>query len=226
MATIRVKRGTTKPTTASLPYVGELAFDYTNNALYARNSTEVVKVGGELEKIYSYEGTAYTVSIQLAFDPAYIFKVHVIATTQGTSSDVSATSILYRTAGLSNLLGSYLCVYSNDVAASISKLSARNISTYTIQDMHSAGTTLTSGISKVIDFEISPTFATSLLDTQQWVVYGKSVTTVTGQGDATLSLADFVHSFHGLIGNLYINPGLNLGTPDLITVTIYRTLRK
>jgi hypothetical protein len=226
MATIRVKRGTTKPTTASLPYAGELAFDYINNALYARNSTEVVKVGGELEKVYSYEGTAYTVSIQLTFDPAYIYKVHVIATTQGTSSDVSATSILYRTAGLSNLLGSYLSVYSNDVSATITKNSARNISTYTIQDMHSAGTTLTSGISKVIDFEISPTFATSLLDTQQWVAYGKSVTTVTGQGDATLSLADFVHSFHGSIGNLYINPGLNLGTPDLIAVTIYRTLRK
>jgi hypothetical protein len=226
MATIRVKRGTTKPTTASLPYVGELAFDYTNNALYVRNSTEVVKVGGELEKVFSYEGIAYMASISVTFDPAYIYKVHVIATTQGTTSDVSATSILYRTAGLSNLLGSYLSVYSNDVAGTVSKTSARNISSYSIQDVHSAGTTLTSGISKVIDFEISPTFATSLLDTQQWVAYGKSVTTVTGQGDATLSLADFVHSFHGSIGNLYINPGLNLGTPDLIAVTIYRTLRK
>jgi hypothetical protein len=169
MATIRVKRGTTKPTTASLPYVGELAFDYTNNALYARNSTEVVKVGGELEKIYSYEGVAYTASFSLAFDPAYIYKVHVIATTQGTTIDSSATSILYRTAGLSNLLGSYHCVYTNDVAGTVSKTSARNISTFSIQDMHSGGSTLTSGISKVIDFEISPTFATSLTDTQQWV---------------------------------------------------------
>jgi hypothetical protein len=226
MATIRVKRGTTKPTTASLSYVGELAFDYTNNALYARNSTEVVKVGGELEKVLYYEAVAYIASVSLTFDPAYIYKIHVIASTQGTTSDVSATSILYRTAGLSNLLGSYLCVYSNDVAGTVSKTSARNISTYAIQDMHSAGTALTSGISKVIDLEISPTFATSLTDTQQWVAYGKAVTTVTGQGDATLTLVDFVHSFNGLLGNFYINPGLNLGTPDLISVTIYRTLRK
>ena len=118
------------------------------------------------------------------------------------------------------------CVYSNDVAGTVSKTSARNISTFSIQDMHSGGSTLTSGISKVIDFEISPTFATYLAETQQWVAYGKAVTTVTGQGDATITLADFVHSFYGLFGNLYINPGLNLGTPDLISVTIYRTLRK
>jgi len=85
MAILRVKRGTTKPSTANLAYVGELAFDYTNNALYARNSTSVVKVGGELEMIYSYEGTASLLSVSLTFDPNYIYKVHVIATTQGSS---------------------------------------------------------------------------------------------------------------------------------------------
>jgi hypothetical protein len=226
MATIRVKRGTTKPSTANLSYVGELAFDYTNNVLYARNLTSVVKVGGELELAYAYEGVAYTHSVSLVFDPAFIYKVHVIATTQGTTVDSSSTLINYRTSGMSNLLGSYVSVYSNDVATTITRTSARNTSSFTIPDVHSSGVALTSGISKVIDFELSPTFATSLSDTQQWVAYGKAITTVTGQANATLTMVDFAHTINGTIGNLYINPGLNLGSPDLISVTIYRTARK
>lgn len=226
MATIRVKRGTTKPSTAALSQVGELAFDYSNNALYARNSTAVVKIGGELEKVYAYEGISYNISVTLAFDPDYIYKVHVIATTQGTTVDTSSTSISYRTSTAINLLGSYLSIYSNDATYTALKSAARNVSTFSILDAHSSGTTLTSGLAKVIDFEISPTFATSHSDTRQWVAYGKSVTTVTGQNDATITMADFVHSFNGALGNIYINPGLNLGTPDLISATIYRTLRK
>ena len=35
MSIIRVKRGTTTPTTANMSYVGELAFDYSNEVLYA-----------------------------------------------------------------------------------------------------------------------------------------------------------------------------------------------
>lgn len=226
MATIRVKRGTTKPTTANLAYVGELAFDYSNNALYARNSTSVVKVGGELELVYAYEGINYYHSASYAFDPAYIYKVHIVATTQGTSVDSSSTYIYYRTSGLSNLIGSYVAVSSNDAVSTITQSSARSTSTFTIPDAHSLGATLTSGISKVIDFEISPTFALSLANTQQWVAYGKAITTVTGQANATITMVDFTHSINGTIGNLYINPGLNLGSPDLISVSIYRTLRK
>jgi len=226
VATIRVKRGTTKPTTSNLQYLGELAFDYNNNCLYARNSTSVVKVGGELELVYHYEGVTYTHSLSYAFDPNYIYKVHIIASTQGVSSDTSTTYFYYRTSALAYLTGSYLSVYSNDVAGTVSKTSARNTTVFYIQDAYSAGVTLTSGITKVIDFEISPTFATGLSDTQQWVSCGKSVTTVTGQGDATISLADFVHSFYGNFGAMYINPGLNVGSPDLISVSIYRTLRK
>src|SRR3989339_454404 len=182
MAILRVKRGTTKPSTANLSYVGELAFDYTNNALYARNSTSVVKVGGELELVYAYEGITYTHSATLVFDPAYIYKVHVVATTQGTSVDSSSTLIYYRTSGLSNLIGSYVATYSNDVVSTITKTSARSTSSFTIPDAHSSNVTLT--------------------------------------------MVDFAHTINGTIGNLYINPGLNLGSPDLISVTIYRTLRK
>jgi hypothetical protein len=226
MATIRVKRGTTKPTTASLPYVGELAFDYTNNALYARNSTAVVKVGGELEKVYSYEGASSSHTVTYTFDPSYLYKIHIVASTQGTLVDASATYFNYRNASITNLSGSYNAIYSNDASTTITKISARNTTNFMVQDVHSSGTTLMSGITKVIDFELSPTFSASLADTQQWVAYGKGITTVTGQADATITMVDFVHSMFGSIAYLFIYPGLNIGNPDLISVTIYRTLRK
>jgi len=226
MATIRVKRGTAKPTTASLPYVGELAFDYSKNALYARNTTEVVKVGGEQELVYSYEGAAYSLSVMYGFSSDYIYKVHIISTTQGTTVDTSATILKYRTSSFVALYGSNSSIASNDVGTTITKATTRNTATFTIPDAHSSGTTLTSGIAKVIDFELSPTFATALNDTQQWVSSGRAVTTVTGQGDATITVVDFVHSFFGAFANININTGLNLGSPDLLSVTIYRIRRK
>jgi hypothetical protein len=226
MAVIRVKRGTTTPTTSHLTLVGELGFDYTNNALYARNTTSVVKIGGEFEEVYSAEVVSSLTSVTHAYNPNYIYKMHVIASTQGTSSDTSSTFMYYRTSGFSNLTGSSLNVFTNDVTSTVSKTSTRNTTTFSIEDAHSAGVTLTSGISKVIDFELSPVFSTGFTTTQQWVAYGKSITTVTGQGNASITLADFVHSFNGSIGNIYINPGLNLGSPDLISVTLYRALRK
>jgi hypothetical protein len=81
MAILRVKRGTTKPSTANLSYVGELAFDYTNNVLYARNSTEVVKVGGELELVYQIESAASSISVSYPFSSDYIYKIVVLAST-------------------------------------------------------------------------------------------------------------------------------------------------
>ena len=226
MATIRVKRGTTKPTTANLTVVGELAFDYTNNVLYARNSTAVVKIGGEMELVYSYEGAAYLLSVMYGFSSDYIYKVHIISTTQGTTVDSSTTILNYRTSSYVALYGSNSSIASNDAGTTITKATTRNTATFTIPDAHSSGTTLTSGIAKVIDFELSPTFATALTDTQQWVASGKAVTTVTGQGDATITVVDFVHSFYGAFGNIYINTGLNLGSPDLLSVSVYRIKRK
>jgi len=226
VATIRVKRGTTKPTTSNLINLGELAFDYSKNALYARGSSEVVKIGGELELVYSYEAAVSISSITYTFSPDYIYKIHIIASTQGTTIDSSLTTINYRSAILSYLYGSCHSVYSNDNLTTITKSTVKNTSAFVIQDAHSSGAALTSGITKVIDFELSPTYATSLTDIKQWVAQGRSVTTVTGQAEATITLADFVHSIFGTIGNLYINPGLNLGSPDHMSVSIYRTLRK
>jgi hypothetical protein len=39
-------------------------------------------------------------------------------------------------------------------------------------------------------------------------------------------MADFAHSFNGNLGALYINPGMSVGSPDSISVTIYRIRRK
>lgn len=226
MAIIRVKRGTTIPTTSNLSYLGELAFDYNNEVLYARGVSSVIKIGGELEKVYYYEGNTYYHSLVYPFDPDYIYKIHVIASTYGTSIDTSDTYIYYRTSGLSNLYGSYISHHVNTEDTVHDVRSTKSTIAQYIEDSFVAGTTITSGITKVIDFEISPTFRSSLTDIQQWVAYGKEVTTLSGQGDASIKMVDFAHSVFGALGALYINPGMSIGTPDTIAVTIFRMKRK
>lgn len=226
MAIIRVKRGTTTPTTSNMSYLGELAFDYSNEALYARGVSSVIKIGGELEKVYSYEGYSYYHSLIYPFDPDYIYKVHVIASTYGSSIDTSDTYIYYRTSAQATLYGSYISHHVNTEDTVHSVSSSKNSTAQYIEDSFVSGTTITSGITKVIDFEISPTFRSSLTDIQQWVAYGKEVTTLSGQGDASIKMVDFAHSVYGSLGALYINPGMSIGSPDSIAVTIYRMKRK
>ena len=226
MAIIRVKRGSTVPTTANLAYLGELAFDYNSEALYARGVSSVVKIGAFVEKVYFYQGYSYYHSLTYPFDPDYIYKVHVIASTQGTSVDTSDTYIYYRTSAQSNLYGSYLNHHLNTEDTIHDKRSGINTTAKYIEDSYVPGSTITSGITKVIDFEISPTFKANYVDTQVWVAYGKSMTTLSGQSDGSIKMADFVHSAHGNLGGLYINPGMSAGSPDSISVTIYRMKRK
>jgi hypothetical protein len=226
MAIIRVKRGTTKPTTAQLNYLGELAFDYNNNALYARTPSSVVKIGGEMELVYTYEGYAYTHTLNHEFDPDYIYKVHIISSTYGTLADVSDTYFYYRTAESSTLIGSYLNYHASTESGVYQTRSAKNATVQYIEDSYELEPTITSGITKVISFELSPTFNASLSDNVQWNSYGKSVTTLSGQGDTTIKSCDFVHSVNGSLGQLYINTGLNLGSPDSLSITIYRMKRK
>ena len=226
MAIIRIKRGTSKPTTANLTYVGELAFDYSDEVLYARGSSSVIKIGGELEKVYFYQGSTYYHSFAYDFDPNYIYKIHVIASTQGTSADTSDTYMYYRTSSYTNLYGSYISHHVNTENTTHTKSSGNNKYLFYIEDSYVTGPTISSGITKVIDFEISPTFKASYLDTQQWIAYGKSVTTNNGQNDASIKMVEFAHSFHGDLGALYINPGMTIGSPDSISVTVYRIRRK
>lgn len=226
MAIIRVKRGTTTPTTSNLSYLGELAFDYSNEALYARGSSSVIKIGGELEKVYFYQGSSYTHSLIYPFDPDYIYKIHIINSTYGTSVDTSDTYIYYRTSSSSNLYGSYISHHVNTEDTTHDVRATKNTLAQYIEDSYVAGPTITSGITKVIDFEISPTFMASYLDTQQWVAYGKSITTLSGQGDGSIKMVDFAHTVSGELGGMYINPGMSVGSPDSISVTIYRMKRK
>lgn len=226
MAIIRVKRGTTKPTTSQLAYLGELAFDYGSNALYARAQSSVVKIGGEMEIVYFYEGYTYTHTLNYAFDPDYIYKVHIISSTYGTSADTSDTYIYYRTAASSTLSGSYLNYYASTESNIYATRSSKNTTVQYIEDSYELGPTITSGITKVIDFELSPTFNTTYLDTMQWNAYGKGVTTLSNQGDTTIKVSDFVHSVNGNLGQIYINTGLNLGSPDSFSITVYRIKRK
>lgn len=226
MSIIRVKRGTTKPTTSNMSYLGELAFDYNNEVLYARGSSSIVKIGGEFERVYHFQGYSYYKSLSYDFNPEYIYKVHVIASTQGTSYDSSDTYIYYRTSGNSNLYGSYVSHHVNSENTTHTKSSNSNQYRFYIEDSYETGPTITSGITKVIDFEISPTFKSSYLDTQQWVSYGKSITTNNDQSDASIKMIDFAHSFNGDLGGIYINPGMSVGSPDSISVSIFRMKRK
>jgi hypothetical protein len=224
MATIRVKRGTTTPTTSNLTYVGEL--DYSSEVLYARGLSSIVKIGGALEKVYSYEGYSYYHGLVYNFDPAYIYKVHVVASTYGTGLDTSDTYIYYRTASQSNLYGGYISHHINTQNTIHTSVSSTNTTVKYIEDSYESGPTNTSGTTKVIDFELSATFRSSLSDSQVWVAYGKSITTLSGQADGSIKMVDFAHTAYGSLGALYINPGMSIGSPDSISVTIYRISRK
>lgn len=59
MAVIRVKRGTTTPTTSNLTNLGEMAFNYSSNELFIRGQSSVVKIGGSSGGGFTllYEGT-------------------------------------------------------------------------------------------------------------------------------------------------------------------------
>ena len=226
MAIIRVKRGTAKPTTAQLNYLGELAFNYNDNALYARTPSSVVKIGGEMELVYAYEGYDYIHTINYQFDPDFIYKVHIISSTYGTSADLSDTYFYYRTVSSSTLIGSYLNYHASTESNIYQTRSAKNTTVQYIEDSYESGPTITSGISKVISFEISPMFRSSLSDIVQWIAYGKSVTSLSGQGNSTIKSCDFVHSVNGVLGQIYINTGLNLGSPDSLSINVYRIKRK
>ncbi len=225
MAIIRVKRGTSTPTTSNLSYLGELAFNYSTNELYARGSSSVVKIGGEMEMVYYYEGSASFVNLTYAFDRNYIYKVHVIAATNGGTADTSQTVINYRTSSGSNFLGSFVNIMNSDMTQNFTNSSKYN-SSFMIDDAFSNSVSPSYAVTKVIDFELSPTFESSYASTYQWVAYGSSVCTVSDQSNAPITYAQFAHSIDGQLGGIYINPGLDLGSSDSIAVSIYRIKRK
>lgn len=225
MAIIKVKRGTTTPTTSNLPYTGELAFNYSTNELYARGSSTVVKIGGEMEKVYYYEGSVSFHQLSYNFDRNYIYKIHVIAATNTKTADTSNTIINYLyNSSLSS--GSYISLMSNDSSSSVTKTSNRSTSSFTINDSYSNSVAPTYAITKVIDFEISPTFESSVNYTYQWLAYGTSVTSVSDQSNAPITYTQFAHSIDASIDGMKVDPGLDLGTSDSFAIVIFRIKRK
>ncbi len=57
MPIIRIKRGTTKPTTSDLSYPGEMAINTSTNEVFIRGNYNVFKVGGGLTLLYEGSGT-------------------------------------------------------------------------------------------------------------------------------------------------------------------------
>lgn len=229
MAIIRVKRGTTKPTTSNLTNVGEMAFNYSSNELFIRGQSSVVKVGGggEIELIYQYEGSVSSHKAILSFSNQYFYKVHVIAATNGGNSDSSRTTIYYHGSnGSGNFSGGYLSLMLNDRYSSTTRLSAKSISSFDINDGFSRSVTPSYAVTKVIDFEISPTFESNYSSTYTWISYGKSITTVSDQSNAPISMVDFAHVVDGTLGGLTIDPGLDMGLTDSLAISIYRIRRK
>jgi len=223
VATIRVRRGTSTPTTSNLSHIGELGFDYNNNVLYARSASSVVKIGGDMELVHYYQGSVSAYSLNYNFDRDYIYKVHVLCAT--TASHAGNTLINYRVSGVTNNLGSYINVNANDNYAGVSKANARNTSSFTVFDGYSGTVTASSGTTKVIDFELSATFHNSVNITQQWISKGYSVCSATGQSNTGITYADFAHSFNGTFGAIRVNSGFTSGTRSF-AISIYRIRRR
>jgi hypothetical protein len=99
MAIIRVKRGTSVPTTSHLTQVGEMGFDTTNNELYIRGNSSVVKIGGGFTLLYDGTGiipltlTANNITLNRSinlYDKILAFEVRVV-----TGTDSYETHIVY-----------------------------------------------------------------------------------------------------------------------------------
>ena len=226
MPIIRVKRGTANPTTSSLNYVGEMGFNTTTNELFIRGNSSIIKVGGIGELVYSYQGSLYYHTVYHAFHNNYIYEVYILASTAGTVSDTSTSYISYMNSSGSYLLGSYMSLrYDDDYNTGLTRTSGRAASTFYINDQFSGSKTPTYGITKTISFELIPTFQSNTTTTYTWIAKGKSISSLSDDSSPTVAMAEFVHVIDGDIGRLYLNPGLNLGSPDTLQVSIYRKKR-
>ncbi|GEM_PF-544336 len=227
MAIIRVKRGNANPTTSNLLYVGEMGFNTTTNELFIRGNSSVVKVGGGIEElVYAYQGYSNFLTILHDFDSNYIYEIYVFASTVGAMSDTSSTYFNYLSSAGTYFLGSYMCFrYDDDYNTGLSRMNGRATSSFYINDQFSGSQTPSYAITKTISFEITPMFQSNLTTAYSWVAKGQSVTTLSDESSPTVAIAEFVHVIDGAIGRLYINPGLNLGSPDTLQISIYRKKR-
>lgn len=225
MAVILLKRGTSTPSTGSITNIGEMAFNYSANELYIRGTSSMIKIGGSsYELVLNYEGAASNYKLNYSFDRDYIYKIHVIAATTG--SDTSNTVFNYYTYNGTTLMsGSFTCMYLGDNYSSISKSSGKNTSTFYVYDAYTNSTGASYATTKVIDFEISPTFESSISSTYTWIIHGTSVTGASDQSNSPITHSMFSHVVDATLGGILINPGLDVGS-NSISVSVYRIKRK
>lgn len=222
---IKVKRGTTKPTTSNIVNVGELAFDTSSESLYVRGNSKVVKIG-MLELVSFYEGNVSSYKLNYTFNKNYIYKVHVVCSTN--ESDTSDTVFNYYTNSTTTtkLVGTYTNTYTRDVTSSNYASNVRNVSEFIIKDAYSNTTAIKYATTKVIDFEISPTQESALTITYSWIVHGYSTCCGYDQSDTGITQSIFTHLIDGNIGSIFINPGLDAGGSKTMTVSLYRIQRR
>ena len=132
MAIIRVKRGTSVPTTSHLTQVGEMGFDTTNNELYIRGNSSVIKIGGGFSLLY--EGnlsipttiTANNITLNrsinlydkiLAFEVRAVtatdsYETHIVYGRMGTNSTTSASPTYDRFYSWTTFDGQYFKTHS------------------------------------------------------------------------------------------------------------------
>ena len=175
--------------------------------------------------VYSYKGNASSHQINHILDNNYVYTIYAFASTSYKGNDNSQTYINYKSSSGASFSGSYLSTYFNDLYAGITKVSSRNTSTFIILDSFSNSVTPLYAINKTIEIDILPAFESSINNTYQWMARGTSITSVSDQSNAPITYTEFVHSIDGAIGQIFINPGLNLGGSDIIHISLYRKRR-
>ena len=132
MSIIKIKRGTTNPTTSNLTQVGEMAINTSTNEVFIRGNTSVVKVGGGFKLLYEGTGTiptsltANNISLNqsinlynkiLAFEVRNMtgtdsYETHVVFGRMGSNSTTSASGTYDRLYSWSVFDGQYFKTHS------------------------------------------------------------------------------------------------------------------
>lgn len=132
MALIKIKRGTSTPTTSHLTQVGEMAINTSTNEVFIRGTSSVVKIGGGWKLIYSGSSTIPTsltsnnITLNQAiniYDKILAFEVrlttgtdsyetHVVLGRMGSNTTTSPSSSYDRLFSWSVFDGSYFKVHS------------------------------------------------------------------------------------------------------------------
>lgn len=223
MAVIKVKRGTTRPTLSNLPNTGELGFNYSSNELFIRGNSSVIKVN-TLEEVLYYEGTVSTYRTSFSFDQKYVYKFHIVCSTNTT--DTSDTSLIYYSNTGQVATGASSCICTKDNYSGLFTETGRNQSTFYIHDGYSNSIGASYATTKVIDFEISPTQESSVSSTYTWVVQGKSTCCSSDQATTPITFALFSHAVDVSLGTLQINTGLDNGSIKTFAITVTRYRRR